>query len=111
GLAAADLGALARATAPRLGREARARAVASAAGSPWRLLEALAGRDPQAARPLDHLPAAARSLLERLALIDLPLEPPVVSALIDDGDGGALGPLERGGLLERTPAGVRLHDL
>lgn len=109
GLADRDQAALAAEVSPGLDPSGVANIIRSAGGSPWHLLEALAGRDPRRQSTTSHLPPSARALVERLAVIEVPVDDATLVAL--GADDAVRGALERGGLIERSPAGVRLHDL
>lgn len=89
-------------------REPDADLIARAGGSPWRLLRLLSGSALEGGDdPLADVPLNARPLLRLLAMIELPLGAAVVQRLHEPVD---IDGLIRQGLLERTPAGVRIHD-
>ncbi len=91
------------------------RVVGAAAGSPWRLKQLLAGAqpglEPGAGDPFDGLPAEAVSLLLDLSLVDGELTEQALSRFTALPSQETLDALERRGLVERQPQGLRLHDV
>ncbi|MGE0321520.1 MAG: AAA family ATPase [Polyangiaceae bacterium] len=82
--------------------------LARAGGSPWRLLRLLSGSALEAGDdPLADVAENARPLLRLLSMIELPLGAAVVQRLHAPVD---IDALVHQGLLERGPAGVRIHD-
>jgi hypothetical protein len=111
-MAVDELDELARRWSPALDAGARRRLAVAAAGSPWQLRVLLG--DAAATGPEHDLTAGlepgAVGLLEALSVLDLPLAPDEIGAIVP-APSELLDDLERRGLLERSPAGVRLHDL
>ena len=91
------------------------RAVRTSAGSPWRLRQCLAGDDPGSTTfahdVLEGLPPEVIPFLEALTVIAPPLRIETLTAVAALPSTEALSALERRGLVERSPAGLRLHDL
>lgn len=101
-----DLEELACKARPGHSGEARARAVRAATGSPWQLLRALGSGE--AREPLSDL-GDSRQLFDRLALIAVAV--PVEALTPLGAEPERLAELERGGLIEHTEGGVRVHDV
>ncbi|MRG93744.1 hypothetical protein [Polyangium spumosum] len=85
----------------------------AAAGSPWRLRQLLAGGAPRSAEGdlLHAAPPEAVPLLEALAVLDLPLSPTSLGAIVPLPPPDVLDALERRGIVERSSGGMRLHDV
>ncbi len=114
-LAEAELVRLAQAWSPGL-RPALAEAAARASGgSPFWLRHALArgAPGPRGARPrlLADLSDRARAWLSALASLEVPVRDEVRPLLGDAPTAAEVRDLERGGLLERVPEGLRLHGV
>ncbi len=84
----------------------------AAGGSPWRLRQILAGGDPRRGADdiLHAAPPDAVPLLEALAVLDLPLAPHALGAVVPLPPPEVLEALERRGIIERSSGGLRLHD-
>jgi hypothetical protein len=113
GMAPADLDELAARCAPERSRIERRQATRASAGSPWHLRQILAGGDRRAATEdlLRGLPDTAVALLETLALLDVPLAPRALEAVVALPPPDVLEALERRGIVERGAGGLRLHDV
>jgi hypothetical protein len=114
GMSTDDLASLARAVG-NLEPDVLDRVLHVSGGSPWLLQQCLAtGRsEPGVTRDslLAGLPAAARELLEALAVVSVAVPIPIVGTFAPAPSAEQLDALERRGLIERGPAGIRLHDV
>ena len=114
GMSADDLGSLARALG-NLEQDALDRALHVSGGSPWLLQQCLAtGRsEPGVTRDslLAELPADARELLEALSVVSVALPISIVATFAPAPPRERLDMLERRGLVEEGPPGIRLHDV
>ncbi|MBI3072076.1 MAG: winged helix-turn-helix domain-containing protein [Deltaproteobacteria bacterium] len=106
---------LARACAPSLLAADVARVVASAAGSPWRLRRAVmtsSGRAADNSRGVfSGLPPGAASLLVDLSQLAIPVSEQFLSQLRPTARRLKLSGLEKRGLIERAPTGIRVTDV
>jgi hypothetical protein len=106
---------LARAIAPEASDHEIRLATDRAAGSPWRLRQLVAGRkpttEPGADPILESLDDATRTFLRALAAIEISIPLALVPAFTALPPAGVVETLEHRGLLERGPAGVRVHDV
>ncbi|HEY2515844.1 MAG TPA: hypothetical protein VGI39_33470, partial [Polyangiaceae bacterium] len=96
--------------ADRCGAGRDSSSVHVAAGSPWRLRQALAGTAMET-RLLPSAPEAARPLLSILALFDAPLPRDVAGRLAPIPERAVLDALEARGFLQSSADGWRLHDV
>lgn len=114
GMAASDLEGLARALAS-LPDEAITRALHVSGGSPWLLQQCIAtGRSDAAVTReslLAELPSEGRLFLEALSVVSVPLPIEVIAGFVEAPTEAQLSSLERRGLIERSPAGIRIHDV
>ncbi len=89
------------------------RAIGASGGSPWALRRALFASPVPAVdrtRRAPTLPANVRSFVAVLARLEQPLPLECIGSLVALPAAGALATLERHGLIEIQPRGVRLHD-
>ena len=98
-----------------LGAWWRRRPLRAAAGSPWRLKQLLAGGtpgpEPGRGALLDGLDPEAAAFLRATCVIDVELPRDVLGRVAPVPEGEALEVLVRRGLVERKPAGLRVHDV
>jgi hypothetical protein len=89
--------------------------VSAAAGSPWRLGQLLSGAqpgfEPGRGDILEGLPAEIAAFLLDLAFIEVELPEETLARFTTLPPREALAGLERRGLIERRPRGLRLHDV
>lgn len=85
--------------------------VARAAGSPLRVRQLAAGRDPERVLSDPSSDSSSDDLLAILALVDAPLSPEELARAGVVVDEDLLRGLEARGVLEWVGAGVRMHDL
>ncbi len=104
-LPSADLEQLAGLFDPRLASEARRELAKASRGSPWQLRRLVAGGS--AAAALDDLGDTDRKCVRALATLGVELPNELSSSLVGIDEIRALD-LERRGLVERSPRGVRL---
>ncbi|WP_437743711.1 winged helix-turn-helix domain-containing protein [Sorangium sp. So ce1504] len=113
GMPQGELAELARAWGGALAGDAGV--LRAAAGSPWRLKQLLAGRqpmhEPDGRSVLDGLPADAAELLRAMCVIEIPLPVPALARVAEVPGAEVLASLARRGLLERSPDGLRMPDL
>ncbi len=87
----------------------------AAGGSPWRLKGLLAGGRPgmlpDEGRLTDGLGDTAAAFLRAASVVDAEVPLDVLARIAPAPDAEAIEALVRRGLLERTPAGLRVHDL
>lgn len=87
----------------------------AAAGSPWRLKGLLGGGQPgvtpDEGRLLDGLGDAATAFLRAASVVDAELPLEVLERLAPAPGDAAIEALVRRGLLDRKPAGLRVHDV
>jgi hypothetical protein len=91
------------------------RVIAAAAGSPWRLKQLLGGAEPGlepgAGDPLFDLAPEVSAFLADLSLIEAELPLAALARFTAPPPPEVLAALERRGLVERGPRGLRLHDV
>jgi len=109
-----DLISLARRSTSAIEEPAVLRAVDSAAGSPWRLQQLLAGRGENAGADdiaLEGLPDVSRELLALIAQLELPVPLDAIAPLLPALRPDHVADLAQRGLIEALPTGIRAHDL
>ncbi len=115
GMAKGDLERLAEAWSQDVTGTVLARALPASGGSPWLLQQCLAtGRsEPAVTREtlLADLPESSRDFLDALSVVMVPLPLEHVAWFAPSPAAAELDALERRGLVEVTPAGIRLHDV
>jgi tetratricopeptide (TPR) repeat protein len=91
------------------------RAIAAAAGSPWRLKQLMSGAqpglEPGTDDPLEDLAPGVAPFLADLSVLDAELPLAALARFTEPPPPDALQALERRGLIERGPGGLRLHDV
>lgn len=107
GMSEADLTRMARRARPKLTTSGARDAARAAAGSPWRLLQALSpGKVPESGRALTP---EQEAFLLRLAMVQVPVPRATLEAFAPPPE--PVESMVRRGLLESSGAGVRVHDV